>query len=70
MSTLRQNFGLTDQEVGILLILNVALTIPARILVGMLVDRFGPRRMFTLILVSAGVVCFPSRLPRTSRNWP
>jgi len=58
MSTLRQNFGLTDQEVGILLILNVALTIPARILVGMLVDRFGPRRMFTLILVSAGVVCF------------
>ncbi len=58
MSTLRQNFGLTDQEVGILLILNVALTIPARILVGMLVDRFGPRRMFTLILVSAGLVCF------------
>lgn len=58
MSTLRQNFGLSDQEVGILLILNVALTIPARILVGMLVDRFGPRRMFTLILVSAGLVCF------------
>ncbi len=58
MAALRQNFGLNEQEVGILLILNVALTIPARIVVGMLVDRYGPRRMFTLILVSAGLMCF------------
>lgn len=50
MSSIRDTFGLTDQEVKTLLILNVALTIPARIIVGMLVDAFGPRRIYSLLL--------------------
>src|SRR5690606_2828271 len=33
-------------------ICNVALTIPARILVGMALDRFGPRRVFSVLLVT------------------
>jgi len=41
-----------------LLILNVALTIPARIVVGMLVDHFGPRRMYSLLLVIGAFLCF------------
>lgn len=40
-----------------LLILNVALTIPARIVVGTLVDKFGPRIVFSLLLVSSGFMC-------------
>jgi len=62
MSILRETFGLSDQEVKVLLIMNVALTIPARILVGMLVDRFGPRLMFSGILMSAGVLSIPFAL--------
>ena len=58
MGVLREVFGLSDQEVKTLLILNVALTIPARILVGMLVDRYGPRIMFSSILVLSGLLCF------------
>ena len=35
--------NLTNAEWKALLILNVALTIPARIVIGILVDKFGPR---------------------------
>lgn len=55
MVIIRETFGLSDQEVKALLILNVAMTIPARIVVGMLVDRVGPRIMFSSILILSGV---------------
>lgn len=58
LASIRDTFGLSDQEVKILLILNVALTIPARIIVGMLVDTFGPRRMFSLLLFASSFLCF------------
>ena len=57
MVVIRDTFGLSDQEVKALLILNVAMTIPARIVVGMLVDRLGPRVMFSSILVLSGIFC-------------
>jgi NNP family nitrate/nitrite transporter-like MFS transporter len=57
MVAIRETFGLSDQEVNALLILNVALTIPARIVVGMLVDKLGPRIMFSSILLLSGVLC-------------
>ncbi len=57
MVVIRDTFGLSDQEVKALLILNVAMTIPARIVVGMLVDKFGPRIMFSSILILSGVFC-------------
>lgn len=56
--SIRETFGLTDQEIKALLILNVALTIPARVIVGMLVDAFGPRRMFSLLLFISSFLCF------------
>ena len=55
---MREAFGLSDQQVKTLLILNVALTIPARIIVGMLVDAFGPRRMYSLLLFVSSLLCF------------
>ena len=57
MAVIRDTFGLSDQEVKALLILNVAMTIPARIVVGMLVDRLGPRIMFSAILILSGIFC-------------
>lgn len=48
---------ITDAQWKALLILNVALTIPARIVIGVLVDKFGPRVTFSLLLVSAGFLC-------------
>ena len=58
LAAMRETLGLTDQQIKTLLILNVALTIPARIVVGMLVDAFGPRRMFTLLLFVSSLLCF------------
>ncbi len=40
-----------------LLILNVALTIPARIVIGILVDKFGPRSVYSTLLVVSGLLC-------------
>jgi len=58
LAAIRETFGLSDQQIKTLLILNVALTIPARIIVGMLVDAIGPKRMFSVLLVLSGVLCF------------
>lgn len=58
MASLRDSMSLSDQEVAALLMLNVALTIPARIVIGILVDRFGPRLMYSLVLAISSVLCF------------
>lgn len=58
MSTIKSSMGLTDIEAKILLILNVALTIPARIVTGMLVDKYGPRNSYTAMLVATALLCF------------
>jgi len=58
MASIRDSLGLTNQEVATLLILNVALTIPARIAIGMLVDRYGPRVTYSALLAISGLLCF------------
>ncbi|MDQ7000450.1 MAG: NarK family nitrate/nitrite MFS transporter [Mariprofundus sp.] len=58
MASIRETFGLSDQEVKLLLILNVALTIPARIIIGMLVDKYGPKITFSVLLAAASAFCF------------
>ncbi|MCK5905451.1 MAG: MFS transporter, partial [Gammaproteobacteria bacterium] len=45
--------------------LNVALTIPARIIVGMLVDKYGPRQMFATILILGGLSSIGFALTQT-----
>lgn len=55
---MKEAFDMTSQQVKALLILNVALTIPARIVIGMLVDKFGPRNIYSGLLVAAGLMCF------------
>ncbi|MDT8312015.1 MAG: MFS transporter, partial [Methylophaga sp.] len=56
--SIRDALGLTDQQIKTLLILNVALTIPARIVIGMLVDKYGPKIMYTMLLGISSVLCF------------
>ncbi len=68
MAAIRSSLHLTDQQVSALLILNVALTIPARIVVGMLVDKLGPRLMFASLLAISGVLCIFFGLAQELRN--
>lgn len=58
LSSMRDSMHLSNQQLKLLLILNVALAIPARIVIGMLVDKFGPRIMYSLLLAISGVLCF------------
>ncbi len=58
-TTMKANLDwLTDQNIKVLLICNVALTIPARIIIGMLLDRFGPRKTYSGLLIVMSVPCF------------
>ncbi len=58
MGAIKEAFNLSGQQVKALLILNVALTIPARIMIGILVDKFGPRHVFSGLLVVSSLICF------------
>jgi NNP family nitrate/nitrite transporter-like MFS transporter len=57
MVFIKEAFDLTTPQVKALLILNVALTIPARIAIGMLVDKFGPRIIYSGLLVISSFIC-------------
>lgn len=41
-----------------LMICNVALTIPARIIIGFWVDRYGPQKVFSWLLLFSALICF------------
>jgi NNP family nitrate/nitrite transporter-like MFS transporter len=58
LGLIQETMGLSDQQIKTLLILNVALTIPARIITGMLVDVYGPRKTYSVMLVTTAFLCF------------
>ncbi len=58
MPTIKQYFHLSDGQVKAILMLNVALTIPARLLIGAMVDRYGPKRSYSAVLLISGFLCF------------
>jgi len=58
-TTMLENVNwLTKEHIKILAICNVALTIPARIVVGALIDRYGPRVVFSLLMIIMSVPAF------------
>lgn len=61
-TTIEKQLGLEDAQIKTLLICNLALTIPARIIIGMLLDRFGPRITYSCLLIFAAVPCFATAL--------
>src|SRR6188472_2107002 len=54
-NTIAEQLGLTEAEEKTIALCNVALTIPARIFIGMALDRWGPRRVYAAILMFAVV---------------
>ncbi len=56
-TTIGKELNLLPGQVKTLAICNLALTIPARIVIGMLLDRFGPRRTYSFLLMFAVVPC-------------
>jgi len=56
-TAITEAFQMSQAQWKALLILNVALTIPSRIIIGILVDKFGPRATFSILLASAGILC-------------
>lgn len=57
MVSIKEAFDLTEAQVKALLILNVAVTIPARILIGIVVDRIGPRRTYSALMIVSSALC-------------
>lgn len=51
------DLNITEIQIKALLICNLALTIPARIAMGMILDRWGPRITFSALLIFAAVPC-------------
>lgn len=58
LKAIADSIGLSNDEIKTLLILNVALTIPARVLIGMLTDKFGPRVVYAALLAGCSLPCF------------
>ena len=56
MAIIKEAFDLTTPQVKALLILNVALTIPSRIVIGTLVDKYGPRAVYSALLMIGGLI--------------
>lgn len=51
MPLIREDLGLSKEQVGNSVIASVAITIFVRLLVGRLLDRFGPRRVYSALLL-------------------
>jgi NNP family nitrate/nitrite transporter-like MFS transporter len=57
LGLIAHSLNLSKEEIKTLLILNVALTIPARIFIGMATDQYGPRKTFSLLLLICSIPC-------------
>lgn len=58
VQAVKETLGLTTAEIKTLLILNVAFTIPARVIIGMLTDKYGPRLVYSVLLAVCSIPCF------------
>jgi NNP family nitrate/nitrite transporter-like MFS transporter len=58
VSVIADSLGLSKAEIKTLMLLNVALTIPARVIIGMLTDKYGPRLTFAVLLAVCSIPCF------------
>ena len=55
MPVIRDELHLSKAQIGNILIASVAMTVLARLLVGWLCDRFGPRRVYAALLVAGSL---------------
>jgi MFS transporter, NNP family, nitrate/nitrite transporter len=57
-TTIGKELAISPEQIKTLAICNLALTIPARIIIGMVLDRYGPKITFSALLIFAIVPCF------------
>lgn len=57
VSTIIKDTGLTLDQLKVLAICNVALTVPTRVVVGMICDRIGPRKTFSIVMWAMSIPC-------------
>ena len=65
LGAIAASLGLSEAEVKTLLILNVALAIPARVIIGMFTDHFGPRLTYSLLLLISSIPCLMFAMAET-----
>jgi NNP family nitrate/nitrite transporter-like MFS transporter len=56
-TAIQEALGLSVAQVRTIAICNVALTVPARIIIGMVLDKYGPRITYSLLLMYAAIPC-------------
>lgn len=61
-TTIGKELHLAPEQIKTLAICNLALTIPARLIIGMLLDRFGPKITYSMLLMFAAVPCLATAL--------
>ena len=66
-NTIASQLGLSDAEKKTIALCNVALTVPARMLIGMALDRWGPRRVYATIL---GFAVIPNTVFAFATSFP
>ena len=55
--TVKAELGLSEPQLRTIALCNVAFTVPARIIVGMILDRLGPRLTYSGLLIYAAIPC-------------
>ncbi len=55
MAVVREELGLTKTQIGNTIIASVAITIVARLIIGWLCDRIGPRLSYTILLIVGSI---------------
>lgn len=65
-TAIRKDLGLDVAQIRTLIVCNLALTIPARIIIGVWIDKYGPRKVFSVLLMSALI---PAMATAFSQNY-
>ena len=55
MPVVRKDLALTQEQIGNIIIASVAITIFARLIIGWLCDKIGPRICYSLLLISGSI---------------
>lgn len=56
-TAVKEAFDLSEAQLRTLAICNVALTVPARVVIGILLDRYGPRLTYTCLMIFVSIPC-------------
>ena len=55
MPVVRKDLGLSQEQIGNIIIASVAITVFARLLIGWLCDKIGPRICYSLLLILGSI---------------